>query len=76
MDPVSADLAISLFRRLRIRRFEHEAMLPRIWELRHNLTVADAAYVALSEHLDVPLLTSDRRMTNAPGTNCEFELIS
>ena len=50
--------------------------MPRVWELRENLTVYDAAYVALAEALDVVLLTADRRLARATGTRCEFELVS
>ena len=39
----------------------------RVWSLRDNLTAYDAAYVALAEALDAPLLTRDRRLASAPG---------
>lgn len=57
------------------RRVVSTAMLPRIWELRENLTTYDAAYVALAEALDVVLLTADRRLSRAPGPACEIELL-
>jgi predicted nucleic acid-binding protein len=50
-----------------LRRYPHGLLLPRIWELRSNLTAHDAAYVALAELLDVPLLTRDRRLAAASG---------
>ncbi len=49
-----------------IERYPHRGLLPRIWQLRRNLTAYDAAYVALAETLDVPLLTRDRRLAEAP----------
>jgi predicted nucleic acid-binding protein len=49
--------------------------LERIWELRENVTPADAAYVALAEELGAPLLTTDARLTRAVGPRCQFELI-
>ena len=39
--------------------------MSRIWDLRDNLTVHGAAYVALAEALDASLLTADRKL--APG---------
>jgi predicted nucleic acid-binding protein len=50
-------------------------MLPRIWELRDNVTPYDAAYVALAEALDAPLLTADARFAAAPGPRCEFRVL-
>jgi predicted nucleic acid-binding protein len=47
----------------------------RCWELRDNLTVYDAAYVALAEELELVLLTADIRMADAAGPRCTFELL-
>ena len=49
--------------------------LPRVWELRHNLTAYDAVYVALAEALDAPLLTRDQRLAAAPGHHAVVELV-
>jgi predicted nucleic acid-binding protein len=51
-------------------------LLPRVWELRENLSSYDACYVALAEALDAPLLTADRRLANAPGVRCRVEVLS
>ena len=40
-----------------VRRYAHDILLPRVWDLRNNLTAFDAVYVALAEALDAPLLT-------------------
>ena len=61
---------------LRIRRTVHLPLLPRIWALRHNVTAYDGAYIALAEVLDVPLVTADARLAQAPGIRCEVELLS
>lgn len=59
---------------LRARRYAHTRLLPRIWELRPNLTAYDAAYIALAEALDVPLLTFDRRLAQAPSHHAVIEV--
>jgi predicted nucleic acid-binding protein len=41
-----------------------------VWELRHNLTAKDAAYVALAEALQCPLVTGDARISRIPGLRC------
>ena len=71
-----AVFALRAFARLRLHRTSHRPLLPRVWALRHNLTPYDAAYVALAEALDVPLVTADARLARAPGIRCEVELVS
>jgi predicted nucleic acid-binding protein len=51
----------------------YEALATRIWQLRPNLTSYDAAYVALAETLDVPLVTLDQRMQRAPAITCAVD---
>lgn len=60
---------------MRLARMSHRPLMPRIWELRHNLTPYDASYVALAEAFDTTLLTADGRLTRAPSLRCEVELI-
>jgi len=47
----------------------------RTFELRANVTLGDAAYVALVEHLRCPLLTADERLSSAPGIRCPVEVL-
>jgi predicted nucleic acid-binding protein len=58
-----------------VERHPHDALLPRIWALRDNLTAYDAAYVALAEVLDAPLLTRDQAFVGAPGHTARIELV-
>jgi predicted nucleic acid-binding protein len=51
---------------------DYEALAPRAWVLRHSVTVYDAAYVALAEALDAPMMTLDLRLARAPGPRCPF----
>jgi predicted nucleic acid-binding protein len=69
-----AEEAIQDLLDLRIARYPHFVLLPRIWQYRHNLSAYDAAYVALAEELDAPLLTRDSRLAGAPGHVARIEL--
>ena len=61
--------------RLPVTRYDHLALLARIWDLRDRMTVYDAAYVALAEHFGVTLVTIDQRLATAQGPRCPVELI-
>ncbi len=67
---VMADLAD-----LAALRWDYEPLLRRVWELRENVTPYDAVYVVLAEMLDAPLVTSDARLSRAPGLNCRVEVL-
>ena len=58
-----------------LRRYPHDFLLPRVWDLRNNLTAYDAVYVALAEALDATLLTRDKRLAGAPGHHARVELV-
>jgi predicted nucleic acid-binding protein len=58
-----------------LHRYPHDFLLPRVWDLRNNLTAFDAVYVALAEALDAPLLTRDRRLAAAAGHHARVELV-
>jgi len=64
--PTRAEEAIEDLMALRITRYAPAMLLDRIWGLRQNLSAYDAAYVALAEALQAPLITRDRRIAAAP----------
>ena len=70
-----AALAVLDLAALPLRRMSHRLVLQRCWELRHTVTVYDAAYVALAEALAIPLLTADARLSRAAGLRCEIKLV-
>jgi len=74
LEPARAQQAVTDLFALGIERHPHELLLPRAWELRENLTIYDAVYVALAELLEVPLLTCDSRLARAPGVAAEIEV--
>ena len=66
--------ALADFLDLPITRYPHFVLLPRVWQMRHNLTACDAAYLALAEALNAPLLTRDRALATT-GSRARVQLI-
>jgi len=73
-DAAATELVVDLMV-LPVDRWHMSPLLPRMWELRENLTPYDAAYVALAELTGAVLVTGDERMTAAPGTRCDIQVI-
>lgn len=75
LDAKVAARAVTDLSLLPVRRLDSVPLLSRIWELRHNVTAYDAAYVALAEAFDADLLTTDARLAGASGVRCRFRLL-
>jgi len=75
---ISADrglLGVEALEQLDITRYGHTELLSRIWALRDNFTACDAAYVALAEALDAPLVTLDARLAAAPSHQAKVRVL-
>ena len=70
-----ADQAIQDLLDLRVTRYPHFVFLRRIWQLRHNLSAYDAAYIALAEELGATLITRDSRLASSSGHTAVIELL-
>jgi predicted nucleic acid-binding protein len=70
-----AEAALQDLLDLRLTRYPHSLLLPRIWQLRHNLSAYDAAYVALAEKLGATLLTRDAKLASASGHAATIEVV-
>ena len=66
--------ALSHWRELDVERHSHDLFLDRMWQLRHNVSAYDAAYVALTEALSTVLVTGDGRLARIPGLAIRIEL--
>ena len=66
---------LTTWSRLGVTRYGTHTLLPRIWQLRDNLTAYDAAYVALAEALDCALVTADGRIARASGARCPITVV-
>jgi len=76
LSSIRASTAIEQLRRTRTLQFPFEPFSRRAWELRANLTVYDAWYVALAEWLSTELVTADQRLANAAGPRCPIRQLA
>jgi len=74
LDARRARLALEDLAALPARRAPHRSLLRRCWELRENLTIYDAAFIALAEAMNTTLLTGDQNLARAPGPQCPIEI--
>ena len=72
LDDTAGALAIDDLARLAVDMAPYQAVAPRVWELRDNLTAHDAAYVATAEMIGGRLVTLDERLARAPGIECDI----
>lgn len=55
---------------MEIELWPYMLLAQRTWELRNNLSIYDASYVALAELTNSTLATLDHRIAGAPGLRC------
>lgn len=70
-----AGAGVEILQDLPVTRHPETPLLPRIWQLRANLTAYDAAYVALAEAIGCRLVTFDAALAGAPGLPVAVELL-
>jgi predicted nucleic acid-binding protein len=63
----AASAALGRLDRWHLRRAQPGPLINVAWRFRHNMTMADAVYVALAAELSGALLTDDRRLVRSPG---------
>jgi predicted nucleic acid-binding protein len=74
LDSHSGEQLLVALAALPAERFGHAPLLRRIWELRHNFTAYDAAYIALAEATRSTLCTTDGKL--AKGHRARVALFS
>lgn len=70
-----AGYGLDWFLDLPINRHPHSPFIPRVWQLRGNLTAYDAAYISLAEALGAQLVTLDQRLARSGGHSAVVELL-
>jgi predicted nucleic acid-binding protein len=73
-DPPWAEEILRQHLSLPLIRHGHQLLIPRAFELRDNLTPYDAAYVALAERLESPLVTADTSLARAARDHTTLEV--
>ena len=76
VSPARGEMALRALSQLPIRRWDHEPLLPRVWQLRSAITAYDAIYVALAEVLDATVLTTDARLGRSSGHQARIEVVT
>lgn len=75
LDVARAEDALTDYADLPLRRWEAaDALRRRAFGLRHNVSAYDAAYLALAEALECPLLTRDSRLARSSGHDVRIEV--
>jgi predicted nucleic acid-binding protein len=69
-------VALDALRVLPMERVGHVSLISRCWELRHNLTIYDACYVAVAEATGARLITADARLARSAESRCQIEILS
>ncbi|MEP6836328.1 MAG: type II toxin-antitoxin system VapC family toxin [Gemmatimonas sp.] len=70
-----AEQAIRVLESFPLTRHAHGPLRRRCWQLRANLSVYDATYVALAEGLGARLFTRDARLGRAQGLATAVEVV-
>ena len=66
LDQAKARSAVTELGSWQLRRATVRPLLEAAWAYRHNMTAADAIYVALAQHLHAAFLTDDHNLAEAP----------
>jgi len=75
LSPPRAQDLLTDFEDLAIQRWPSvDSLRRRAFQLRDNLSAYDAAYVALAEALECPLLTRDARLERSGGHSAQIEV--
>jgi predicted nucleic acid-binding protein len=67
--------AVADFSGLQIVRHQMTDLIAHILELRRSFTVYDASYVVLAQALDAPLVTADRKLTEARRRGVDVRVV-
>lgn len=70
------DGPLGLLNRLIVETVQIDGLLAHMWQLRHEISGYDAAYVALAAERDLTLVTADARLARAAVAHCRVQLVA
>src|SRR5512144_422486 len=65
--PARIQVALDRLLTASVRRVEVKPLVTEAWQLRRTLTLADALYVVVAQHLQALLVTTDAHLARSPG---------
>jgi len=71
-----AGAAVRTLNQLTIGYAAWNELASRVWELRHDMTPYDAAYLALAEAQGCRLVTTDGKLRACPGRRCDVHVVT
>ncbi len=74
--PIRALEALEDLQQIPIKLHRTRSLHERAWGMRHNLTAADALYVALAEALGASLLTTDNALARAVSQHTDADVLA
>ncbi|MFT4228775.1 MAG: type II toxin-antitoxin system VapC family toxin [Microbacterium sp.] len=74
LSPAQAEEVLAAITAAPVHLWPFESVAGRAWELGENATTYDAAYLALAERLQAPLITHDGKLARVPGSTCVVEV--
>lgn len=75
MDSDDARATLADLGRLPVTRYPHAGLLDRAFDLRANVTMYDALYLALAEATRAEFLTADGALVDVPGCQAQVRLL-
>lgn len=75
LSDTAASAALGRIPRMAVDHVDLDGLLPLMWQLRHDISGYDAAYVALARQRGLVLVTGDGRLARSATPHCRIHLL-
>ncbi len=76
LSETEAVLAFRGYSSLPVELWPFDIVSERVWQLGHNVSAYDAAFIALAELIRCPLITADARLSGSPTIRASLEVFA